>query len=277
MCPSFSTPPNWPPTAPSRRRRTTWPSAATRCTPPTAPASWSGPRATFADGDPFLAGGGAVDLVDLDEVVWTEPPEREEAGSPNVVGAVALEAALATLEHHRLGHASAPTKRPWPGGSGPGSPPSTASASSGPALDTETLAIGTFTVDGLPHAARGRPAQAEWGIGVRHGCFCAHPYLIRLLGLSDGRDRGLPRRGARRRPHARSRAPSAPAAGSPPRRPTSTPSWPPWPSWPPTPPPAGPRPCPTTRIPAPGTSGPSPTGPGGRVHERDSSMSCARG
>jgi selenocysteine lyase/cysteine desulfurase len=56
-----------------------------------------GPRATFVDGDPFLAGGGAVDLVDLDEVVWTEPPEREEAGSPNVVGAVALEAALDTL------------------------------------------------------------------------------------------------------------------------------------------------------------------------------------
>ncbi|HUO49338.1 MAG TPA: aminotransferase class V-fold PLP-dependent enzyme, partial [Acidimicrobiales bacterium] len=38
-----------------------------------------GPTATFEDGDPFLAGGGAVDLVDLDEVVWTEPPDREEA------------------------------------------------------------------------------------------------------------------------------------------------------------------------------------------------------
>jgi selenocysteine lyase/cysteine desulfurase len=46
-----------------------------------------GPRDAFTDGDPFLAGGGAVDLVDLDEVVWTDPPEREEAGSPNVIGA----------------------------------------------------------------------------------------------------------------------------------------------------------------------------------------------
>ena len=25
--------------------------------------------------------------------------------------------------------------------------------------------------------------SAEFGIGVRHGCFCAHPYLIRLLGV----------------------------------------------------------------------------------------------
>jgi len=52
-----------------------------------------GPRALFRTGDPFLAGGGAVDLVDLDEVIWTEPPEREEAGSPNVVGVVAFGAA----------------------------------------------------------------------------------------------------------------------------------------------------------------------------------------
>ncbi len=57
-----------------------------------------GPRRTFETGDPFLAGGGAVDLVDLDEVIWTEPPEREEAGSPNVVGAVAFGAAMDELE-----------------------------------------------------------------------------------------------------------------------------------------------------------------------------------
>src|SRR3954469_19214034 len=57
-----------------------------------------GPRSVFASGDHFLAGGGAVDLVDLDEVVWTDPPEREEAGSPNVIGAVALHAAIDALE-----------------------------------------------------------------------------------------------------------------------------------------------------------------------------------
>ena len=56
-----------------------------------------GPRSAFTEGDPFLAGGGAVDLVDLDEVIWTEPPEREEAGSPNVIGAVAFGAAMAEI------------------------------------------------------------------------------------------------------------------------------------------------------------------------------------
>jgi selenocysteine lyase/cysteine desulfurase len=143
-----------------------------------------GPRATFVDGDPFLAGGGAVDLVDLDEVVWTEPPEREEAGSPNVVGAVALEAALDTLEGigwARIGaHEGALAHRLRTGLDG-----IEGVRLLGPGLDTETLAIGTFTVEDVPHSLVAARLSAEWGIGVRHGCFCAHPYLIRLLGLSE--------------------------------------------------------------------------------------------
>jgi selenocysteine lyase/cysteine desulfurase len=38
-----------------------------------------GPRSAFAEADPFLAGGGAVDLVTLDEVVWVSPPGRRPA------------------------------------------------------------------------------------------------------------------------------------------------------------------------------------------------------
>lgn len=140
-----------------------------------------GPRRAFADGDPFLAGGGAVDLVDLDEVLWTAPPEREEAGSPNVTGAVALHAAIDTLtgigwpaltSHERRiaaalrrGLAAIPGVRLL-----------------GPALDAETLPLATFTIDGVPHALAAARLAAEDAIGVRHGCFCAHPYLMRLLG-----------------------------------------------------------------------------------------------
>jgi len=142
-----------------------------------------GPRSSFADGDPFLAGGGAVDLVDLDEVVWTEPPDREEAGSPNVIGAVALESALQTLGFigwETIGaHEEALSRRLRSG---------LAAIDGvrllGPSLETETLAIGTFVVEGISHALVAARLSAEWGIGVRHGCFCAHPYLIRLLGLS---------------------------------------------------------------------------------------------
>jgi selenocysteine lyase/cysteine desulfurase len=143
-----------------------------------------GPRAAFSDGDPFLAGGGAVDLVDLNEVVWTDPPEREEAGSPNVLGAVALHAAIdefarigvdAIAQHDndiarqlRDGLAAIEKVRLL-----------------GPPLATATLPVATFDVVGVPHALVAARLSAEYGIGVRHGCFCAHPYLLRLLEISD--------------------------------------------------------------------------------------------
>jgi selenocysteine lyase/cysteine desulfurase len=142
----------------------------------------TGPRRAFTDGDPFLAGGGAVDLVDLDEVVWTDPPEREEAGSPNVIGAVALHAAIDALQ--RIGwdaiaeheHTIATQLRRGLAGI-PGI------RLLGPPPATPTLAIAAFTVDDTSHALVAARLSAEHGIGVRHGCFCAHPYLIRLLGL----------------------------------------------------------------------------------------------
>jgi selenocysteine lyase/cysteine desulfurase len=35
----------------------------------------------------------------------------------------------------------------------------------------------------MHHALVAARLSAEYGIAVRHGCFCAHPYVIRLLGL----------------------------------------------------------------------------------------------
>lgn len=160
-----------------------------------------GPRESFTEGDPFLVGGGAVDLVGLDEVVWTAPPDREEAGSPNVVGAVALHGAIDTLgeigwpaitahDRHvgrllREGLAAIAGVRLL-----------------GPDLSTDTLPVATFTVEGMPHALVAARLSAEEAIGVRHGCFCAHPYLMRLLGLGDdevSQFRDEVRRGDRRR------------------------------------------------------------------------------
>ena len=58
-----------------------------------------GRRDIFEEGDPDQTGGGTVEIVTLDSVVWAGPPDREEAGSPNTVGAVALAAAVRQLEH----------------------------------------------------------------------------------------------------------------------------------------------------------------------------------
>jgi len=163
-----------------------------------------GPHQTFESGDPFLAGGGAVDLVDLDEVIWTEPPEREEAGSPNVVGAVAFGAAMAELE--QIGWAAIEAHESELSGRlhdglraidgvhilGPRREPGVSGR--------DGLAVATFTVEGMHHALVAARLSAEFAIGVRHGCFCAHPYLLRLLGVGqDGVDeaRAAVRRGDR--------------------------------------------------------------------------------
>ena len=141
-----------------------------------------GPRSVFEEGDPFLAGGGAVDLVDLDEVFWTAPPDREEAGSPNVIGAVALGLAIEELE--RIGwdavvaHDDALAARLRDGLRA--IPGVTVLGPTGP-----TLPLAAFVVEGVHHALVAARLSAEHGIGVRHGCFCAHPYLLRLLQLGD--------------------------------------------------------------------------------------------
>jgi len=144
-----------------------------------------GPRSAFEDGEPFLAGGGAVDLVGLDEVVWTAPPDREEAGSPNVVGAVALHAAVEAIG--AIGwdavrsHEDALARRLRHGLASIDGVRLLGPPVSDPGIDT--LAVAAFTVGDLHHALVAARLSAEYGIAVRHGCFCAHPYLIRLLGL----------------------------------------------------------------------------------------------
>ncbi len=143
-----------------------------------------GPRALFADGDPFLAGGGAVDLVDLDEVVWTDPPDREEAGSPNVVGAVALGAAIEQME--AVGwEAIVAHDREIAAGLRSALDHMAGVRLLGPDVSTETLPVATFEIEGMPHSLVAARLSAEHAIGVRHGCFCAHPYLMRLLGLGQ--------------------------------------------------------------------------------------------
>ena len=52
------------------------------------------------------------------------------------------------------------------------------------------LPLATFTLEGVPHSPLAARLSAEHGIGVRHGCFCAHPYILRLLGLTAAEIRG---------------------------------------------------------------------------------------
>ena len=53
------------------------------------------------------------------------------------------------------------------------------------AAAADRIGVATFTLDGYPHPLLAAILSAEHAIGVRHGCFCAHPLITRLLGVSD--------------------------------------------------------------------------------------------
>jgi selenocysteine lyase/cysteine desulfurase len=137
-----------------------------------------------ADSVPLLAGGGAVDFVTVDDVLWTGMPDRLEAGSPNVIGAIALGVATTTLaavgmeriaEHERELLARVE--------SGLSSMPRVTRLRLWDDPRHDRLGVVTFTVDGMHHALVAGALSAEHAIGVRHGCFCAHPYITHLLGI----------------------------------------------------------------------------------------------
>ena len=146
-----------------------------------------GPRKVFERGTPDVVGGGTIQAVTMDRVIWAQPPESEEAGTPNVPGALALGAAIQTLESIGMEEVAAHERE------------LTRRALSrlvdvdglvlyglkDPALAQDRLGVVSMNVPGLGHGELAAALGHEWGIGVRNGCFCAQPYVRELLGVSD--------------------------------------------------------------------------------------------
>lgn len=129
--------------------------------------------------DPYLAGGGATARVGLDATEWTCGPARHEAGSPNVLGAVALATACEIItEHERaiIDHEQALRIRLLAG------------LADIDGVHVHTLfggvdgaPVATITVDGHDSGEVARVLGDEHGIGVRDGKFCAHLLVDDLL------------------------------------------------------------------------------------------------
>ena len=143
-----------------------------------------GSKSFFEEGDPELVGGGTIEIVTLDMVMWAEPPDKEEAGSPNVVGAVALAEAIKFLNELGMDNLAYHEKnlceyllKKLPEIKG-------LSLYGDSSKDCEDrLGVFAFNFKGMHHALVSAILSYEGGIGVRHGCFCAHPYVKALLGI----------------------------------------------------------------------------------------------
>jgi selenocysteine lyase/cysteine desulfurase len=146
-----------------------------------------GPKEIFLQDGPEYSGGGTVDVVTLDEVHWAGMPDRDEAGSPNVVGALAMAVAAQVLmtegmdkiaEHEQTLIVYALEQLSTV-------PGIKIFGETDPALASEKVGVIPFNLEDVSHFLVAAILGYEAGIGVRSGCFCAHPYVVHLLDLDE--------------------------------------------------------------------------------------------
>ena len=134
---------------------------------------------------PDTKGGGTVERVLDDEIIWLSTPEKNEAGSPNFFGAVALMQALKEMNKIGLELIESNEKKLLK-----------------MLIDgmknfervilygdneniEDRLGIMVFNIDRLCYEMVGEYLASIRGIAVRQGGFCAHPYTRRLLGIKS--------------------------------------------------------------------------------------------
>lgn len=142
------------------------------------------PRETLDHAVPYRPGGGTVKLVSFEDALWVDGVERHEGGTPNVPGIVAMGSALDYLRgigmQNVREHELDLLRRMLDGMRG-----IEGVHVLGEAPVEDRVGTVSFTVEGVPHGLVSTVLDQEFGIATRNGCFCAHPYLIDLLGIDD--------------------------------------------------------------------------------------------
>ncbi|MCD2186766.1 aminotransferase class V-fold PLP-dependent enzyme [Actinomycetospora soli] len=142
---------------------------------------------TLLDRAPVDPGGGSIDMLDDDAVLWAPPGERHQTGTWNATGIVALGAAATALldtgwpaveAHERaltayLVHQLAGT-------------PGVRLAVEEESYRTEDrIGAVPFHVEGRHHALVASVLEAEHGVEVRAGTICNHRLVRRWVGAED--------------------------------------------------------------------------------------------
>ncbi len=146
-------------------------------------------KETFEHGDPTEVGGGVVDIVTMEEAYWADLPDKEEAGTPDIVGVVALGQAIkmieqigwdSIIEHESelIAYALKELAK---------IPEVKLYGDTNPEQASQRLGVVSFNIGDIPHGLTAAILSYEGGIGVRSGCFCAHTYVKELLHVSDER------------------------------------------------------------------------------------------
>ena len=132
----------------------------------------------MADTEPFLFGGDMIERVTTTDAVWAKPPQRFEAGTPNVAGAVGLAEAVRYLKTIGMENVREHEKNLVKHALDKFSELNNVTLY-GPEDPESRAGIITFNVDGLTSNDVGILLNEE-GIAVRSGRHCAHPLHDRL-------------------------------------------------------------------------------------------------
>lgn len=143
-----------------------------------------GPNKTFCSVSPEYSGGGTIKLVTDNSVMWNDPPEKNEAGTPNVLGVIALTAAIEMLNKLGINNIDKSEMEIYNYTLSKIIHLPNIILYCDPNPNCDKVAILPFNIRGLYHETTAKLLSDLSGISVRSGCFCAQPYVQRLLKLS---------------------------------------------------------------------------------------------
>lgn len=144
-----------------------------------------GLKESFNENPPDSKGGGTVQIVLDNRQLWLDTPEKNEAGTPNLFGAVAIAEAMKEMEKIGI-KAIEKNERELLSYLIKGLQEFnrvTLYADNNNIDDR--LGILVFNIKGMTYEEVGEKLAEVRGIGVRQGGFCAHPYTRRVLGIAD--------------------------------------------------------------------------------------------
>lgn len=140
-----------------------------------------GPKDFFNEYEPDHTGGGTIKFVSHDKVIWTASPDKEEAGSPNLIGSITLGAAINELSKIGMSNIDEYEKYLTVYTTKHLQSIHSVKIYSNYSDFQNKVSIIPFNIEGIHHTIVAKILAYEFGIAVRSGCFCAHPYLQRLL------------------------------------------------------------------------------------------------
>lgn len=143
-----------------------------------------GPKNTFMYGAPDYKGGGTVKVVTHEFISWNDPPGKEEAGTPNVMGVIALVSAIKTLNSIGMKKIDNYEKDLTRYALSKLKTIKDIEIYTNSDDINERVGIIPFNINDIHHTIVAQILSHEAGIAVRTGCFCAQPYVQSLLNIS---------------------------------------------------------------------------------------------